>query len=90
MEATDGSIGKVDEATSEGGSSYIVVDTGPWIFGKKVQLQRTGLPQPSWGLQRSLLHQVVIIPPLKDLARPGRHAGRARGTVSENRVRLSK
>jgi hypothetical protein len=38
VEATDGSIGKVDEATNEVGSSYIVVDTGPWIFGKKVLL----------------------------------------------------
>jgi hypothetical protein len=38
VEATDGSIGKVDEATYDAGSSYIVVDTGPWIFGKKVML----------------------------------------------------
>lgn len=38
VEATDGGIGKVDEATNEVGSSYIVVDTGPWIFGKKVML----------------------------------------------------
>jgi hypothetical protein len=38
VEAQDGSIGKVDEATYEVGASYIVVDTGPWIFGKKVLL----------------------------------------------------
>ena len=38
VEAVDGSIGKVDEATNEIGGSYIVVDTGPWIFGKKVML----------------------------------------------------
>jgi hypothetical protein len=38
VEAKDGSIGKIDEATIETGSSYIVVDTGPWIFGKKVML----------------------------------------------------
>ena len=38
VEALDGSIGKVDEATYEAGSAYIVVDTGPWIFGKKVML----------------------------------------------------
>ena len=38
VEATDGSIGKVDEATYDTGSSYMVVDTGPWIFGKKVLL----------------------------------------------------
>ena len=38
VEALDGKIGKVDEATNEASSSYIVVDTGPWIFGKKVML----------------------------------------------------
>lgn len=35
VEATDGSIGKIDEATNEAGGSYVVVDTGFWIFGKK-------------------------------------------------------
>jgi hypothetical protein len=38
VEAIDGSIGEVDDATNDVGSSYIVVDTGPWIFGKKVML----------------------------------------------------
>ena len=38
VEAIDGGIGKVDEATYDVGSSYLVVDTGPWIFGKKVLL----------------------------------------------------
>ena len=38
VEALDGGIGKVDEATYEAGGSFIVVDTGPWIFGKKVML----------------------------------------------------
>ena len=38
VEALDGAMGKVDEATYDVGSSYIVVDTGPWIFGKKVLL----------------------------------------------------
>src|SRR5262245_41488996 len=33
VEAVDGSIGKIDEATYDTGSSYVVVDTGPWIFG---------------------------------------------------------
>jgi hypothetical protein len=36
--ATDGEIGKIDEATYDVGSSYIVVDTGPWILGRKVVL----------------------------------------------------
>ena len=38
VEAVDGSIGKVDEATYDMGKSHLVVDTGPWIFGKKVML----------------------------------------------------
>ena len=38
VEATDGSIGHVDEASYDVGASYLVVDTGPWIFGKKVLL----------------------------------------------------
>src|SRR5215216_418408 len=38
VEALDGSIGKVDEATNDAGGSFVVVDTGPWIFGKKVML----------------------------------------------------
>ena len=35
VEATDGSIGKIDESSAVAGSAYIVVDTGFWIFGKK-------------------------------------------------------
>ena len=38
VEATDGEIGKVDEATHDVGSSAVVVDTGPWILGRKVLL----------------------------------------------------
>jgi hypothetical protein len=38
VEAADGGIGKVDEATYEAGGSYIVVDTGPWVLGERVML----------------------------------------------------
>jgi hypothetical protein len=38
VEATDGEIGTVDHTTYELGSDTIVVDTGPWIFGKKCVL----------------------------------------------------
>ena len=38
VHATDGQIGKVDEASYDVGTSQIVVDTGPWIFGRKVLL----------------------------------------------------
>ncbi|MBX7268539.1 PRC-barrel domain containing protein [Micromonospora sp. Llam7] len=38
VEATDGSIGKIGSDSAEVHASYLVVDTGPWIFGKKVML----------------------------------------------------
>jgi len=38
VRASDGSIGTVDKATYDVGASYIVVDTGPWIFAKRVLL----------------------------------------------------
>jgi hypothetical protein len=60
IEATDGGIGKIDEATYDVGSSYVVVDTGPWIFGKKVML-------PAGVIQRvDLDSQTVIVDRTKD------------------------
>jgi hypothetical protein len=38
VEAEDGHIGKVDEATYREGTGCVVVDTGFWIFGKKRML----------------------------------------------------
>ncbi|MEU3794237.1 PRC-barrel domain-containing protein [Streptomyces fructofermentans] len=38
VEATDGTIGKVDKHSDDVNSSYLVVDTGVWIFGKHVLL----------------------------------------------------
>ena len=38
VEALDGPIGKIDQASSDVGLGFVVVDTGPWIFGKKVML----------------------------------------------------
>ena len=35
VEASDGHIGTVHEATSEAGRGTLVVDTGFWIFGRK-------------------------------------------------------
>jgi len=60
IEATDGGIGKIDEATYDVGSSYVVVDTGPWIFGKKVML-------PAGVIQRvDLDSQTLIVDRTKD------------------------
>jgi hypothetical protein len=36
VEATDGGVGKIDSASYAVNDSYLVVDTGPWIFGKTV------------------------------------------------------
>ena len=38
IEATDGEIGKVDKHVVDPAGSYLLVATGPWIFGKKVML----------------------------------------------------
>jgi hypothetical protein len=38
VEARDGSIGKIDKASNDVGNACIVVDTGPWILGKKVMI----------------------------------------------------
>ncbi|WP_030194725.1 hypothetical protein [Streptomyces sp. NRRL S-87] len=38
VEAVDGGIGKVDKHSNEAGAGWIVVDTGPWIFGREVLL----------------------------------------------------
>ncbi|GAA4884278.1 PRC-barrel domain containing protein [Kitasatospora terrestris] len=38
VEATDGPIGRIDKLSDAMGARYLVVDTGPWIFGKLVLL----------------------------------------------------
>ncbi|RKT09890.1 PRC-barrel domain protein [Streptomyces sp. 1114.5] len=38
VEATDGHIGKVDRLSEHVDAQYLVVDTGPWIFGRLVLL----------------------------------------------------
>lgn len=35
VEATDGTVGTIDEATTKADTAYVVVDTGSWISGKK-------------------------------------------------------
>ena len=38
VEASDGAIGEVNEVVYEEGGKYLVVDAGPWIFGRKLML----------------------------------------------------
>ena len=35
VEGTDGSIGKIDKATADTDTAYVVVDTGSWLVGRK-------------------------------------------------------
>ena len=48
VEAIDGHIGKIDRATMDVGSSFVVVDTGPWIFGRKVMLPAGTIDRVDW------------------------------------------
>lgn len=48
VHAADGDIGKVDEASMEVGAGHIVVDTGPWIFGRKVMLPAACVERIDW------------------------------------------
>ena len=52
VEAVDGSIGKVDRSTLDVGSSYVVVDTGPWIFGRKVMLPAGTIDRVDWNEEK--------------------------------------
>ncbi|MDX8049736.1 PRC-barrel domain containing protein [Lentzea sp. BCCO 10_0798] len=38
VEATDGGIGKIDQDNAKVPHDCLMVDTGPWIFGRKVVL----------------------------------------------------
>jgi sporulation protein YlmC with PRC-barrel domain len=51
IRATDGDIGKVHDVYFDSESSmvrYIVVDTGPWLIGKKVLVSPVALHEPDW------------------------------------------
>ena len=57
VEAIDGEIGSIDEATWEVGGSYLVVDTGPWIFGKKVLLPAGVIERIDLDNERVFVHR---------------------------------
>ena len=48
VHAVDGDIGKVDDATMDVDTSHIVVDTGPWIFGRRVILPAGTIERIDW------------------------------------------
>src|SRR5262245_15610280 len=57
VEAIDGSIGKVDAASYETDASLIVVDTGPWIFGKKVMLPAGVIDRIDYDAEKLYVHR---------------------------------
>ena len=68
--ALDGDIGEVDEATYDVGSSYIVVDAGQWIFGKKVLIPASALVRADLDNRKLFLRltkdQIKASPELSD------------------------
>ena len=57
VEAIDGEIGSIDEATWDVESSFLVVDTGPWIFGKKVLLPAGVIDRIDMNEERVFVHR---------------------------------
>lgn len=51
VQTLDGDVGKVDVETNDVGASYVVVDTGPWIFGRKVLLPAGTIERVDWSAQ---------------------------------------
>jgi hypothetical protein len=83
VEATDGSIGEIDEAAYDVGRSYIVVDTGPWILGKKVMV-------PASAIQRiDLDNRKVQLRLTKDQIKSSPEFDESAYTTDEYRSRVS-
>ena len=76
MEAVDGSIGKIDRASFDVGSSFVVVDTGPWIFGRKVMLPAGTIDRVDWNEEKVYVDrtkdQIKDSPEFDDSMRPTR------------------
>ncbi|NJC98026.1 MAG: PRC-barrel domain containing protein, partial [Anaerolineae bacterium] len=74
--AKDGQIGKVEDLFFSDESwivRYLVADTGPWIFGRKVLVSMQALGQPVWASQTfpvELTREQVENSPDADLAKP--------------------
>lgn len=76
IHANDGEIGKVDDFYFDDISwtiRFLVVDTGPWLFGRKVLISPLALGQPDWVgrvLPVSLSKEQVENSPDVDLDQP--------------------
>src|SRR5918912_4113933 len=54
VQAADGGIGKVQDVVERGSRAFLLVDTGPWIFGKTIKVP-AGLVQAVDAEQRIVL-----------------------------------
>jgi len=74
--ANDGQMGKVHDfffSDEDWTIRYLVVDTGPWIFGRKVLISPDALLQPVWASETfpvNLSREDVKTSPDVDLAKP--------------------
>ena len=57
VEARDGSVGTVEAATRQAGTGYLVVDTGTWIFGRRVLLPAGLVDRVDRGSRRLFLNR---------------------------------
>jgi hypothetical protein len=57
VEASDGPIGSIDEATKAVDEYWVIVDTGPWIFGKRVLLPAGPVERVDHGDERVFVNR---------------------------------
>lgn len=77
VEARDGQIGTIDDASWETDTDHLVVDTGPWIFGRKVLIPAgliEAIDLDNHTVQVGLTRQQVKDSPAFD---PDRHRNRS-------------
>jgi hypothetical protein len=83
VEATDGSIGTIERATYDVGASYVLVDTGPWVFGGKVMIPAGIITRVDHHARKIFVHRGKE--EIKDAPLPAQDTG----TDSEYRHRLA-
>jgi hypothetical protein len=74
VEALDGLVGVLGAAIDDRADGAIIVDTGPWIFGKKVLLPADAVYQVDFRARRLLVNrtraQIANAPPYDDSPGP--------------------
>lgn len=88
VEALDGPIGRIDPATADTDVDQIVVDTGPWVIGRKVLLPArvitlVDLDEENVSVDRTKA-EIKKAPPYRA---DGRRSGAAPGSFQRRRIR---